>query len=220
VNYKIRRRPAFATLFITLDPGESVIAEAGAMISMPGKLTMKTAFSGNFGSALLRKFLGGESLFINTFTNPTQEPLELVLTQSNIGDMTMIELKGRAICLQPGAFVALTPGVTMGIKWAGFSSWLAGEGLFKLQLSGRGLVFVGAYGGISRKRVSGEFIVDSGHLVAYEPEMQMRIGLAGGGLFRSVTSGEGLINRLKGEGVIYLQSRSVEGLVRYLRTKL
>jgi uncharacterized protein (AIM24 family) len=47
----------------------------------------------------------------------------------------------------------------------------------------------------------------------------MKVGLAGG-LIGSVTSGEGLINRLSGQGEIYLQSRSIDGLVRYLRPKL
>ena len=107
----------------------------------------------------------------------------------------------------------------MGVRWAGFTSWLAKEGLFKLQLSGRGRVFFGAYGGLTKKRISGEFVVDNSHLVAYEPGIRMNIRLAGG-LVGSLTSGEGLVNRLSGNGVIYLQSRSIDGLVGYLRPKV
>jgi uncharacterized protein (TIGR00266 family) len=106
----------------------------------------------------------------------------------------------------------------MGVQWAGFSSFFAGEGLFKLKLSGQGRVFFGAYGGISQKQINGEFIVDSGHLVAYEPGIKMKLGLAGG-LIGSMTSGEGLVNRLSGNGEIYLQSRSIGGLVGFLRPK-
>lgn len=62
-------------------------------------------------------------------------------------------------------------------------------------------------------------MVDSGHLVAYEPQIKMSTKLAGG-LVGSVTSGEGIVNKLSGQGEIYLQSRSVDGLVRYLRPKL
>lgn len=61
-------------------------------------------------------------------------------------------------------------------------------------------------------------MVDSGHLVAYEPQMRMSIGFASG-LVGSVTSGEGLVNRLSGRGEIYLQSRSIDSLVKYLRPK-
>jgi uncharacterized protein (TIGR00266 family) len=220
VKHEIRYKPSFATVFVTLDPGDSITTEAGAMASMSAQLEMKTAFSGGFLSALLKKFLGGESLFVNTYTNRTRQPLELVLTQSCVGDIAAIALQGgKEICFQPGAYIAHTPGIHMGLGWAGFSSWMAGEGLFKLKLSGQGTVFFGGYGGITKKRVSGEFIVDSGHLIAYDPAIKMSIRLAGG-LVGSVTSGEGLVNRLSGNGEVYLQSRSLDGLVRFLRPKL
>lgn len=219
MHYEIRYKPAFATLFLTLKPGERIFAEAGAMASMAGKLSMQTQFFGGLIPGLLKSFFGGESLFINQFSNPTSEEKELVLTQSSIGDITTINLSGNELCLQPGAYIAHTPGVTVSLQWAGFSSWFAGEGLFKLKLSGTGMVFFGAYGGLSEVMVTDEFIVDNGHLVAYEPGISMNIGLSGG-LVGSVTSGEGFINKLQGHGKIYLQSRSVDGLVRFLRPKL
>jgi uncharacterized protein (TIGR00266 family) len=223
LDYKIRYKPTFATIFITLEPRERIVAEAGAVVSMDSNLSMTTEFAGGILQGLLRKFFGGESMFVNTFTNNSDRPLQLVLTQSVIGDIESInlgDLPQKKICFQPGAYIANTSGVSLGVRWAGFASWLAGEGLFKLELSGRGQVFFGGYGGLSAKRVTGEFVVDSGHLVAYEPGISMKIGLAGGGLVSSVTSGEGLINKLSGEGLIYLQSRSVSGLVRFLRPKI
>jgi uncharacterized protein (TIGR00266 family) len=209
VKYEIRYKPAFAR----------ITAEAGAMQSMSAALSMTTQFSGGLIPGLLKKFLGGESLFVNEFRNQTQVPLELVLSQAMLGDITMLELKGNSICFQPGAYIAHTAGVNMSVQWAGFSSWIAGEGLFKLKLSGTGLVFFGGYGGISERQVNREFIVDTGHLLAYEPGIKMNLGLSGG-LVGSVTSGEGLINRLTGQGKIYLQSRSTDGLVRFLRSKV
>ena len=219
MKYEICYKPAFAAIFITLNPGEIITAEAGAMTSMDAQLSMQTQFSGGLIPGLLKKFFGGESLFVNVFSNETQQPLTLVLTQSTIGDIERIDLSKGDICFQPGAYIAHTAGVKMGVQWAGFASWLAGEGLFKLRLSGGGRAFFGAYGGMTKKHVQGEFVVDTGHLVAYEPQIQMGIKLAGD-LFGSVTSGEGLVNRLSGEGDIYLQSRSIDGLVRYLRPKL
>lgn len=218
MKHEIRYKPTFSAIFVLLEPGESIVAEAGAMVSMDAQLSMKTQFSGGFFNALLRKFFGGETLFVNTFTNKTRQPLSLVLTQAVIGDIEAIELRGTQICFQPGAYIANTPGVKLGVQWAGFKSWIAGEGLFKLKLGGRGTVFFGAYGGLTKKRISGEFVVDTSHLVAYEPGIKMGLGLAGG-LVGSVTSGEGLVNRLSGNGIIYLQSRSVDGLARFLRSK-
>mgnify|MGYP001791586823 FL=1 len=219
MKYDIRYKPSFATLFLTLQPGEQIFAEAGAMASMSGKLSMDTAFFGGLIPGLLKSFLGGESLFLNEFSNKTQNPQEIVLTQSSVGDITQIQLNGREICLQPGAYIAHTKGTKVQLQWAGFASWFAGEGLFKLKLSGNGMVFFGAYGGLSTVDVQDSFVVDNGHLVAYEPSIIMNVGLSGG-MVGSLTSGEGFINRLEGRGKVYLQSRSVDGLVRFLRPKL
>ena len=195
-------------------------AEAGAMASMDGQLSMTTHLSGGLIQALLRKFWGGESLFVNVFKNLTSQPLQVVLTQSTVGDIEVLDLNSaEEICFQPGAYIAHSTGVNMGVHWAGFASWFAGEGLFKLKLRGPGLVLFGAYGGVSQRRVNGALVVDNGHLVAYSPTIRMSIRLSGG-LFGSVTSGEGFVNRLSGTGVVYLQSRSIDSLVRFLRPKV
>ena len=219
MKYDVRYKPTFATVFVTLQPGEKLVAEAGAMASMDGGVELTTQFSGGLLPALLKSFLGGESMFVNTFCNRSSIPKQVVLTQSSIGDITCLELNDRELCLQPGAYIGHAGNINLTVGWAGFSSWIAGEGLFKLKISGRGMVFIGAYGGLSKRTVNQEFIVDTGHLVAYDPSLKMNIKLSGG-LFSSITSGEGLVNKITGNGEIYLQSRSVDGLVRFLRPKL
>ncbi|MGL5082805.1 MAG: TIGR00266 family protein [Microcoleaceae cyanobacterium] len=220
MQYQINYKPAFATIFVTLNPGESIVSEAGAMASMDAKLSMNTAFSGGFFPAVVKKFLGGETLFINTFTNNTQQPLQIVLSQSMIGDIEYIELKkDQQLYFQSGAYIASSKNTKLGVGWAGFASWFSGEGLFRLRVTGPGVVFFGGYGGITKKQITQEFIVDTGHLLAYEPGIKLGVGLSGG-LFSSITSGEGFISRLKGSGTIYLQSRSVEGLARFLSPRL
>ena len=218
MKYDIRYRPAFATIFVTLQPGEKITAEAGAMVSMDADVSMTTEFSGGLFSALIRKFFGGESLFVNVFRNRSNRPLNVVLTQGMIGDIEAIKLDGKTICLQPGAYIAHTPGAKMGVRWAGFASWFAGEGLFKLQFTGNGRLLFGSYGGITQKEITGEFIVDNSHLVAYDAGIKMNVALSGG-LIASLTSGEGFVNKLKGNGRIFLQSRSVSGLVGFLSPK-
>lgn len=215
----IRYRPAFATIFVTLQPREKITAEAGAMISMDAGITMKTEFSGGFFSALIRKFLGGESLFVNVFQNNTGIPQTVILSQSMIGDIEHKKLGSKPFCMQPGAYIAHTPGAKMGIRWAGFSSWFAGEGLFKLQFTGNGQVLFGCYGGLTSREVNGDFMVDTSHLVAYEGDLKMNIALSGN-VLASMTSGEGFVNRITGRGTIYLQSRSIPGLVGFLRPKV
>lgn len=219
MEYDIRYQPAFSTIFVTLQSGDNITAEAGAMTSMDANLVMKTQLSGGLFSAFLKRFLGKESLFVNTYTNESEEPLTIVLNRRIVGDIAALELDDEAICFQPGAYIAHTPGINIGVDFAGFASWIAGEGLFKLKVQGSGTVFFGAYGGLSKKEVVGDYLVDNGHLVAYEPHMGMGIRLAGG-IFSSIFSGEGFVNKLKGSGTIYLQSRSISSLVKFLSPKV
>jgi uncharacterized protein (TIGR00266 family) len=217
MEYEIRHRPAFANVLIKLTRGDTIIAESDAMASMSSSITLRSRWSGGFFSAILRRLFGGESLFMNEFS--TASSGELVLTQPTPGDIECIELKGQSMYLQAGAFVGCDPTVQMGLGFAGFASLFAREGLFRLRLSGHGRLWFGAYGGIIVKEIPDEYVVDSGHLVAYEPSVNLRIGLAGG-LFSSLFSGEGLVLRLKGPGRVYLQSRSIDALASWVNSHL
>lgn len=219
MEYEIQYRPAFSTLCFNLEPDERIFTLAGEMVSMETKLRMKTHFSGGFFSALLRSFLGKESLFINSYTNRSDTNANIRISRSIMGDIQALELKNEAICFQPCAYIAHTPGLKMGIAFAGWSSWITGQGLFQLKLQGQGTVFFGGFGGITKKQVSGDYMVNTEHLVAYEPQLKMSARMAGG-FWNSVKSGEGLMNRLKGTGAIYLQSRSIDCLVKYLSSKV
>lgn len=211
--------PSFAHIHIDLDPGETITAESDAMASMDSAIQISTKMNGGFFRAILKKFLGDESFFINEFKNSSNVSKRLTITQATPGDIRMIELNNSAICLQPGAYIASTSGLTLGIKYAGIVSFLAREGLFKLEVSGTGTLFYGAYGGIIEKEVKGEYIVDSGHLVAYEPHLTLSLKLSGG-LISSFTSGEGIVTKIHGNGKILLQTRSLEGLASWINPHL
>lgn len=218
MNVAIRSQPAFAHLAVDLKPGDSITAESGAMVSRDSCIQMKTSFSGGFCGAVLRRLFGGESLFVNTFS-ATNEPGQVVLTQAFPGDLAAIELKETTVYLQPGAYVAAESGVKLGLGYAGLVSWIGREGLFRLKASGTGRVWIGAYGGIVVKDVQEEFIVDTGHLVAYEPSCGLKLGLPGG-IISSFMGGEGLITRIKGPGRVWLQTRNFDGLVAWANSYL
>lgn len=213
----IRNRPSFANVLIHLQPGDRIIAEADAMASMSAHVKMSTRWSGGFGKAVMKRAFGGESLFVNEFT--ADEPAELVLTQGFPGDIESIDLKGNTLFLQPGAFLACEPGVTLGLGWAGMASFIGGEGLFRLKVSGNGRVWFSAYGGIYTREITDEYIVDTGHLVGYEPTINVRVGLAGG-IFSSFFGGEGLVTKVRGPGRIYMQSRNFSGLTAWVNSHL
>lgn len=214
---EIRDKPSFANIRVKLEAGDEIIAEADAMASMSSTIEMSTKWSGGFVKGVLKRVFGGESMFVNTFT--TQSSGELVLTQPFPGDIQCIELNGNTMFLQPGAFIACEPGVKLGLGWAGIKMFIAREGLFRLKVSGTGRIWFGAYGGIFEKEIDSEYVVDSGHLVAYEPTVGVQIGMAGG-IFSSFFSGEGLITRVYGPGKIYMQSRSFGGLAAWTNSHL
>jgi len=211
--------PSFAYIQVDLDPGESITAEADAMSSMAAGLDMTARFNGGFLPALLKRYLGGESLFINTFSNNTPDRQRLTLVQRTPGDVRRVDLNGDRLCLQPGAYICSSPGIKIGIRWAGLGSFIGREGLFKLMVSGTGTLWYGAYGGLVDRVVEGEYIVDSSHLVAYDPQLTLKVQLAGG-LFASFFGGEGLVTRVVGTGRIVMQTRSLSGLVGWLNPKI
>lgn len=216
----IQGAPTFAYLDVTLDPGETIISESDSMSSMAADLDMRAKFNGGFFGGLAKRFFGGESMFINHFTNNTDGPRRLTLVQGAPGDVCQYDVgQSGPVCLQPGAYISSTPEVNLGLRWAGFASGIGREGFFKLKISGAGMLWFGAYGGMVEKHIDGEYIVDTSHLVAYEPGLKLKVQMAGG-LFSSFLGGEGLVTRVVGTGRIWIQTRSLVGLAGWLNRKI
>ena len=142
----------------------------------------------------------------------------MTVVQGTPGEIRHRQMDNDVYYLQPGAFLACTSGVTLGLEFAGFVSWIAREGLFRLKICGSGDLYYGAYGALLEREIDGEFIVDSSHLVAYEPGIKLKLQLAGG-IFSSFFGGEGLVTRVQGKGKIIIQSRSISGLTGWLNPK-
>jgi len=215
---EIKGSKAFSYIDVELEPGETLTTESDAMSSMAADLDLTAQLNGGFVKGILRKFLGGETLFISQFTNNTDGSRQLTIVQPTPGEIRSVKLSGEMLYLQPGAFLACTDGVKMGLNWAGFTSLIAREGLFRMVVSGEGTVWYGAYGALVEKEIDGEYIVDSSHLVAYEPSIKLKLQLAGG-IFSSFFGGEGLVTRVEGKGKIVIQTRSISGLTSWLNPK-
>lgn len=220
MKQKIEGRPSFSYVTITLEPGEEIIAESDAMASMDPHIDMKAKFNGGFFKGLARMIFGGETLFVNTFKNIGSEPQQIVITQPTPGDIHLIKMEpGAERFIQAGSFLASAGDVNVRLVWAGFRSFIAGEGLFRLLATGAGYLWLGAYGHVYEREIDGEYLIDTSHLVAFDPRMDFRLQLSGG-LISSFTSGEGLLMRLNGKGTILLQSRSLSGLAAYLNPRI
>ncbi len=215
----IQGKPAFTHLQVALNPGEMLLTEADAMASMDAGLDIRATLVGGVTGALSRKFLTQESFFINEIVNTRDSTQRLIITKSTPGDILCLELNNQSFYLQPGAFVACTPSVRLSTHWAGVASFVNREGLFRQLATGTGRVWIGAFGALVDKEIDGEFIVDTAHLVAYEPGIKLKLQMAGG-VFSSFFGGEGLVTRLSGKGRIILQTRSLPGLAGWLNARL
>ena len=215
---EIKGSPSFGYIDVQLSPGECIYAESDAMTSMSADLDMSVQFNGGFISAIMKRVLGNESFFLSRFSNNTNSVKHVNLVQSVPGEVREEILSNSSICMQPGAYLASTEGVHLGIRWAGLVSFIAGEGLFRLVAKGNGKVWYGAFGALVEQQVNGNFIVDSGHLVAYDPSIKLKLQLAGG-IFSSILGGEGLVTRVEGTGKIIIQTRSLSGLAAWINPK-
>ena len=206
---------------VELDPGETAIAEAGAMMYMEAGIEMETIFGDGsaehegvmskiFGAG--KRVLTGESLFMTAFTNSGSGKQRVAFSAPYPGKiipMDLGEIGGELIC-QKDAFLCAAKGVSVGIAFqkklgAGF---FGGEGFILQRLQGDGLSFVHAGGTISEKTLApGEHIkIDTGCLVAMEPQVDYDIKFVGG-IKSAVFGGEGLFfATLTGPGRVWLQS--------------
>ncbi|MBO9560067.1 MAG: TIGR00266 family protein [Caulobacter sp.] len=209
-------------LEIELDPGESAVAEAGALVWKDASVQMTTVFgdgSGDNGGGFMGKLLGagkrlvtGESLFTTVFTHQGSGKARVAFaapTPGNILPLNLGQLGGSLIC-QKDSFLAAARGVSIGIHFQKrvMTGLFGGEGFIMQRLDGDGWVFVQMGGAlVERELKAGEELhVDTGCLAAYTPGVDFDLVMAGG--VRSVLfGGEGLFfARLRGPGKVWIQS--------------
>lgn len=218
MNVEIVYGPGAAASRVSLSSGESITAEGGAMIAMSGDMNIQTSTRQRKGGGFLKsakRMLGGESFFINHFTAGGGGG-EVWLATTLAGDMMQYDLAGESLIVQGGSWVASDPGVEIDVGWQGFKSILAGEGLFWLNLKGRGKVILSSFGAIYPVEVDGETIVDSGHIVAFNETLDFSLTKAGSSWVSSILGGEGLVCRFKGRGTVWCQSHNPSGFGRVL----
>ena len=164
--------------------------------------------------------LGGESFFINTFTCSGGQG-EMTLAPTLPGDMMYIPMTGGTMFVQSGSFIASTPGINMDTSWAGSRGFFSGEGLFLLKCDGIGDLWVSSYGAIHPVELAAgqSYLVDTGHMVAFESTMTYSVRGAGG-LKETLLSGEGLVCDFMGPGRLYLQTRSMDAFLKFLIPKM
>lgn len=205
---------------VELDPGETVIAEAGAMNYMEDGIAFESkmgdgaqpdqGFFGRLLSAGKRAFTG-ESLFMTHFSNAGQGKRRVAFAAPYPGKIIPIKMAeiGEELLCQKDAFLCAALGTRVDIAFNQRfgSGFFGGEGFVLQKLSGDGMAFVHAGGTVIRKDLQGETLrLDTGCLVAFTPGIDYDIERAGG-LKSMLFGGEGLfLATLRGYGSVWLQS--------------
>jgi uncharacterized protein (TIGR00266 family) len=124
------------------------------------------------------------------------------------GDMLVKKLYGEKLVVAGGALVACDSQVQIELEWQGMKSILSGESLFWIKAKGHGELLLNSLGFIYPVQVDGEYIVDTGHIVAFEETLQFNISTVSKNWFDAFLSGEGFICRFKGKGTVWCQSHN------------
>ncbi len=219
VDYEIKGDD-MQTVEVELDPGETVVAEAGAMNYMDDHVSFqaKMGDGSDPSQGLMGRLLGagkrvltGESIFLTHFTNTGSGKRRVAFAAPYPGKIIAIDMAqhGGTLLCQKDAFLCAALGTRISIAFtqrlgAGF---FGGEGFILQKLEGDGMAFLHAGGTVITKQLTGETIrIDTGCLVAFTPGVEYAIARAGS-LKSMFFGGEGLfLATLRGTGTVYLQS--------------
>lgn len=209
-EYTLEHKPDFCYLTVKIPANQTLKVEASSMATMDTNMAMKTKLRGGF-----KRLLTGESIFINEFTAEGGEA-EIGIAPSSFGDMEHVYLEGDTIYLQGSAFVASGMNIQVESKWQGLiKGFFSGERMFLIRCHGTGDLWFNSFGGIIEVDIDGEYVIDTGHIVAFTHGLEYNIAKVGN--YKSLFfSGEGLVCRFRGQGKAWIQTRKVPALISWV----
>jgi uncharacterized protein (TIGR00266 family) len=220
MEYEITGENGFADVRVDLAQNEQIQAEPGAMVSYSQGIQMSTdTGSGGLMDTAKRAAMGGESVFMNTFT--AQQPGSVTLAPPAPGDVRARFLNGETMYADDGAYLASEPNVDVSTDFQGATKFFTSGEAFLLELSGTGTVFFDSYGAMERVDLEDgeQFNVDSDHVVAFDSTVQYSTRRMGG-LRSKAFGGEGKVSEFVGPGSVWIQNRDVESLAEQIAGEL
>ena len=220
MEYEIKYKPSYSMLVVHLDPGEKIMAEAGAMTYMDPNIEVHTrkrekSFLGSLSLAIF----GRQSFWVNDYT-AVGGPGDVAFVSAPVGDIETLEIKpNQGYVIQKSAYIASTDNVDLDVKWEGFTKGLFGQGLFMIKVTGDGTLFINTFGAIDKHTLKAgqKLIVDNFHLVAFSDTCSYRVTKFGG-LKETLLGGEGLVTQITGPGDVYIQTKNLREFVEWLWT--
>jgi uncharacterized protein (TIGR00266 family) len=223
MKYEILYQDAFPLVKCDLQRGEKIKAESDAMVAMSDTLEVNGAMNGGIIGGLARRMFTGESFFFQTI-DAVRGDGSVLLGHPAPGGIIDVELDGSySLRVQKTGFLAATDSIQVDTTMQNLAQGLfSREGFFVVKISGRGTVFLSSYGAIHAINLADneEYIVDNGHLVAWPDYMNYKIEKASNGWISSFMSGECLVCRFRGPGVVLIQTRNPASFRQWLGTTL
>ena len=212
MRYTIDHQPTYSILEVELRESEELVSEAGAMAWMSENVRLQTSARGGAIAGLKRTFITGESFFQNTYRAEGGSGA-IALAPGQSGNIVAHDLNGEELFLEKNAYLASTPDIHTGANFQGLRG-LFNEGLFVLTVNGTGTLFFNGYGDVERIDVDGSYVVDNGHAVAWEPQLQYHLTKAR--RIRSFLFSDQVLMRFEGRGRLWVQSRNPRTLADWV----
>jgi uncharacterized protein (TIGR00266 family) len=201
---------AFSSAQISLDAGEEFVSESGLMVRMSADIDLDVTTKPKGKGGLLsgvKRLLGGDSFFMSTYR--ADSPGEVVIAPILPGDVHVVQLDGSTTWICAGAsYMGSGPDVSLDTQFQGLKGFFSGESLFFMEASGTGPLLVNAFGAIREVEVDGEYVIDTGHVVAYESGLEYSMSKAGSSWLQSFLAGEGFVLNFSGHGRVLIQSHN------------
>ena len=222
MRYEIKYKPSYAMLVASLDQGETITAEAGAMTYITPNIEVHTRKrEKSLLSTLGLSLIGGQSFWVNDYTSSSGSG-EAGFVAAPVGDIEKLEVApGKGYVIQKAAYIASTAGIDLDVKWEGFTKGLFGQGLFMLKATGNGQLFINTFGAIDVHTLQAgqTLIVDNFHLVGFSDSCSYKVTRFGG-LKETLLGGEGLVTQITGPGDVHIQTKNLQEFTEWLWTLL
>jgi uncharacterized protein (TIGR00266 family) len=222
MEIKILHQPDSAIAHVKMQAGEELIAEAGCMIAMSGNLNVNTTLRKGKGGGILgglKRMVAGESIFLSVFRSPGNGG-EIYLAPKLMGDILVYKINRNELVVQASSYLASESNVDIDLGFQGFKSVFSGESIFWLTISGHGEVALSSFGAIYEIDVDDEYIVDTGHIVAFEKSLTFSISKANSSWLGAFFGGEGLVCRFKGKGKVFCQTHNSGAFAQLIGSQL
>lgn len=210
VQYDIEKGPSYAVLRATMDRGERLHAETGAMISRSDTVSPDAEVGGDGIGGMIKSAVSSSKDLVENAFEAEANGAELTLAPDHPGDVFGVDVgRDGPIKVNSGSTLAWEPDVERSTAFNDAGGFFSSGSLRVLELSGSGRAFLSAYGSIVESEVApGDgTVVDTDHLIAWTDGLSVSRE-KDGSIKSSVLGGEGLVSKFSGEGRVWIQTRN------------